>query len=33
MVVTIFFDPMNSQGSNATLLNRLQDGAFGPFYS
>lgn len=33
MVVTIFYDPANPQGSNAALLNRLQDGGFGPFYN
>ena len=33
MVVTIFFDPTNPQGSNAGLLNRLQAGEFGPFYN
>lgn len=33
MVVTIFFDPSNPQGSNAAQLNRLQDGALGPFYA
>lgn len=33
MVVTIFFDPANPQGSNAAILNRLQEGEFGPFYS
>lgn len=32
MVVTIFYDPSNSKGSNETLLNRLQDGHYGPFY-
>ena len=33
MVVTIFFDPANPQGSNANQLNRLQNGDFGPFYN
>lgn len=33
MVVKIFFDPTNPQGSNAALLNRLQNGDFGPFYN
>ncbi|CAD6577155.1 MAG: hypothetical protein ASARMPREDX12_001324 [Alectoria sarmentosa] len=33
MVVTIFFDPTNPQGSNSALLNRLQNGDFGPFYN
>ena len=33
MVVTIFFDPVNPQGSNAVMLNKLQNGDFGAFYS
>ena len=33
MVVTIFFDPVNPQGSKAAVLNKLQDGGFGPFYN
>ncbi|KAF6232486.1 hypothetical protein HO173_009366 [Letharia columbiana] len=33
MIVTIFFDPMNPQGSNPVLLNRLENGDFGPFYN
>ena len=33
MIVTIFFDPTNPHGSNAALLNRLQNGEFGPFYN
>ncbi len=33
MVVTIFFDPQNPQGSNAAVLNHLQNGSFGPFYN
>ena len=33
MVVTIFLDPSNPQGSNAATLNRLQTGEFGPFYN
>ncbi|CAF9930660.1 hypothetical protein IMSHALPRED_008245 [Imshaugia aleurites] len=33
MVVTIFLDPTNPQGSNAAVLNGLQNGEYGPFYS
>ena len=33
MVVTIFYDPSNPPGSNLAVLNRLQNGDFGPFYS
>ena len=33
MVVTIYFDPQNPQGSNMEVLNRLERGDFGPFYS
>ena len=32
MVVTVFLDPANPLGSNNALLNRLQDGDFGPIY-
>lgn len=33
MVVTIFYDPTNTEGSTLNVLNRLQNGEFGPFYS
>ena len=33
MVVTIFFDHTNPHGSDRVLLNRLERGDFGPFYS
>lgn len=32
MVITVFFDPNNEQGSNKKLLDSLQQGHFGPFY-
>lgn len=33
MVVTIFLDPVNPQGSNAGVLDELQNGDCGAFYS
>ncbi|KAL8924561.1 MAG: hypothetical protein Q9172_002645 [Xanthocarpia lactea] len=32
MVVTVFLDPSNKKGSTKALLDKLQDGYFGPFY-
>ena len=32
MVVSVFLDPDNKEGSTQFLLDYLQDGAFGPFY-
>ncbi|KAL8824534.1 MAG: hypothetical protein Q9170_008125 [Blastenia crenularia] len=32
MVVTVYLDPSNKQGSTAKLLDLLQQGRFGPFY-
>ena len=33
MVITVFFDPTNPEGSNPMSLNKLQNGDFGRFYS
>lgn len=33
MVVTVFYDPSNPHGSNPHMLNKLENGHFGPFYS
>ena len=33
MVVTVFLDPENPQGSNPDALNGLENGRLGPFYS
>ena len=33
MVVTIYYDPTNPNGSTKDMLDRLQNGGFGPFYS
>jgi len=33
MVVTIYYDPMNPEFSNKDILNRLQNGEWGPFYA
>ena len=33
MVVTIFLDPSNPQGSNRDELDKLEKGEFGPFYN
>ncbi|KAL9598628.1 MAG: hypothetical protein Q9219_004373 [cf. Caloplaca sp. 3 TL-2023] len=32
MVVTVYLDPTNKKGSTKTLLDRVQEGYFGPFY-
>ncbi|CAL8584214.1 hypothetical protein XPA_009817 [Xanthoria parietina] len=32
MVVTVFLDPSNKNGSTKGLLDQVQDGYFGPFY-
>ncbi|KAL8855678.1 MAG: hypothetical protein Q9178_007689 [Gyalolechia marmorata] len=32
MVVTVFLDPSNKKGSTKALLDRLQEGYYGPFY-
>ena len=32
MVVTVYTDPHNEQGSTPHRLDRLQNGDFGPFY-
>lgn len=32
MVVTVFLDPDNKKCSTKPLLDRLQDGGYGPFY-
>ncbi|KAL9023975.1 MAG: hypothetical protein Q9180_008035, partial [Flavoplaca navasiana] len=32
MVVTVFLDPDNKNGSTKSLLDRLQNGGYGPFY-
>ncbi|KAL8912060.1 MAG: hypothetical protein Q9171_002848 [Xanthocarpia ochracea] len=32
MVVTVFLDPSNKKGSTKALLDKLQNGYFGPFY-
>lgn len=32
MVITVYLDPANKQGSTKERLNRLQEGHFGPFY-
>ncbi|KAL8632951.1 hypothetical protein Q9189_001360 [Teloschistes chrysophthalmus] len=32
MVVTVYCDPRNQQGSNASRLHQLEEGVFGPFY-
>ncbi|KAL8975990.1 MAG: hypothetical protein Q9205_007919, partial [Flavoplaca limonia] len=32
MVVTVFLDPDNKEGSTKSQLDRLQDGGYGPFY-
>lgn len=33
MVVTIYYDPMNPEFSNKDILDRLQNGEWGPFYA
>jgi len=33
MVVTIYYDPMNPKFSNKDILDRLQNGEWGPFYA
>ena len=32
MVVTIYYDPSNPTGSSEYILDRLQNGEYGPFY-
>ena len=32
MVVTVYLDPQNQAGSTWDLLDRLQNGEYGPFY-
>ena len=33
MVVSVFLDPDNKEGSTQGILNCMEDGYFGPFYS
>lgn len=32
MVVTVYLDPTNPNGSTISRLNQLKEGGFGPFY-
>ncbi len=32
MVITVYLDPSDKEKSNEQLLDRLQQGHFGPFY-
>jgi len=33
MVVTIYYDPTNRPNSTKAILDRLENGGFGPFYA